>query len=154
MACCCSVLPTASNADVDTLFRRRPRRPSPRLEPGFPDLPSPRPVQRIRRRARGDDRAHSCRWNCGRGGGNARLAREGVRTAPSDSLATKRESPWGLSVAGACRIVAGNVGIVSILCPVSDSFPLCGRAQGGLGLVPLSAIFRGSLFVFGVATWP
>src|SRR6266446_6675686 len=130
MACCFSVLPTASNADVDTLFRRRPRRPRPRLEPGFPDLPSRRPAQRIHRRARGDDRANSYRWCRGRGGGNARLARDGVRSAPSDSLATRRESPSGLSVAGARGSLPAMSGIVSILCPVSDSFLFAAGRQG------------------------
>src|SRR5260221_874755 len=56
---------------------------------------------------------------------------KGVKTAPSDSLATRRESPpWGLSVAGACTSLPAMSGIVSMLCPVGDSFPVPAGRRG------------------------
>src|SRR5258706_6301700 len=62
-------------------------------------------------RAREDDRANSCRRNRGRGGGNARLARESVEIAPSDSLASGASPPWGPSVAGACTSLPAMPGL-------------------------------------------
>jgi hypothetical protein len=43
-----------------------------------------------------------------------RIGRIAGETAPSDSLATRRESISGLSVAGALEILAGDIGSVSV----------------------------------------
>jgi hypothetical protein len=52
-------------------------------------------------------------------------------------------SPLGGSQSPAPVVIAGNVRIVSSLCPVSDSFPFSGRVAGDSDWLPLALYSRG-----------
>src|ERR1700719_4543561 len=101
--------------------------------------------------------------------GKARLVRAGVsdrgflifrRGGPCsvfgelETTIAQGGSPFGALSRRRLEVVAGNVRYcIDFMSGKRLIFPLR-RGARGLGLVPASAIFSGSLFVFGVAIWP